>query len=170
MIAAGSRRAHGEVAQSDLSALAAPDALADVPSRIDALAQRLVGHRVCSINLVHLETLEVERIYCSDPAVYPLGGRRSKRGKEWAEQVLIRGEAYVGTQPSDLTRAFDEAADHISRGLGSVINTPVMAGGRCLATLNLLHEPAWYRPEDQELTRILAYLLVPYVVAEQAAR
>jgi hypothetical protein len=46
-------------------------------------------------------------------------------------------------------------------GLGSVINTPVLVAGRCWGTMNLLHEPDWYRLGDERVTTMLSYLVAP---------
>ena len=49
----------------------------------DETAGLLIGHRLCTIMAFHLDTMEVERCYSSDPGSYPTGGRKQKRDTEW---------------------------------------------------------------------------------------
>jgi hypothetical protein len=158
------RTPYGEIASADLtlvSEAARTHPVTAIPLAIDDIAQRLLGHRFFTLMRLHRETMELERIYTSEPNSYPIGGRKSKRGLPWAEQVLTRGEVFIGTGPQDLKWAFDDHQKLIGLGLGSVINTPIVLGGRCLGTLNLLHESGWYRPGDERLTKVLSYLAAP---------
>jgi transcriptional regulator with GAF, ATPase, and Fis domain len=128
---------------------------------IDALAQRVLGHSLCTVMRLHSDTLELERVYSSRPDEYPVGGRKSKQGLPWAEHVLIARRVFVGTQSEDLREVFDDHLKLSRLGLGSVINTPIVLGGSCIGTLNLLHRPQWYENTDEPAARILAYLLAP---------
>ncbi|WP_426411783.1 GAF domain-containing protein [Bradyrhizobium ganzhouense] len=132
---------------------------------IDEIAQRLLGHRLLTVMRLHAATVELERLYSSHAEAYPAGGRKSKRGLPWTEHVLVRGEVFIGSQPHDLEWAFDDHAKLAGLGLGSVINTPILFDGRCLGTLNLLHEPGRYHPGDEAVTKPLAYLLTPLLLA-----
>jgi hypothetical protein len=116
----------------------------------------------------HPETVELERIYTSRPDVYPVGGRKCKRGLPWTDRVLTRGEVYIGTTAEDLQWAFDDYPKLAALGLGSVINTPVLVAGRCLGTMNLLHGPGWYRPGDERTTMTLASLVAASMLAQYA--
>jgi hypothetical protein len=159
--------------QSDLLKLYAaanhPATTPEVFARIDAIAQIGLEHRFCTIMRLHEETLELERVHSSRPAEYPCGGRKSKRGLPWAEQVLIRREPFVGWGAEALQWAFDDHMKLFGLGLGSVINTPIVWDGRCLGTFNLLHEPGWYQHGDEQFTKALAYLLAPAMLALEAA-
>lgn len=153
-----------EIAQADLTVISEaargrPETA--IPAAINEIAQRLLGHRLMTVMRFFRETMELERTYSSQPDAYPLGGRKSKRGLVWAESVLLRGEVFLGTGPQDLEWAFDDHPKLVELGLGSVINTPIVLNGRCLGTFNLLHRSDWYQPGDEQLTKILSYLLVP---------
>jgi hypothetical protein len=132
-----------------------------VASAVDLLAQRLLGHRLFTLMRLRRETMELERVYSSRPDVYPVGGRKCKRGLPWTDRVLVRGEVYVATTAPEMQAAFDDYSKLAGLGLGSVINTPVLVAGTCLGTMNLLHEPDWYRLGDERVTTMLSYLLAP---------
>lgn len=91
---------------------------------------------------------EVERVHTSDPAAYPLGGRKPRRDTAWSRQVLERGEPYYADDEAGLRAAFEDAGKLIGLGLGAVINVPVKEGARVLGTLNFLREAGGYRPQD----------------------
>jgi hypothetical protein len=46
-------------------------------------------------------------------------------------------------------------------GLGSVLNLPIVFQGRCLGTMNLLHQAGWYRPDDERVGLLLGAFLIP---------
>ena len=55
---------------------------------------------------------EVERVHTSDPAAYPLGGRKPRRDTAWSRQVLERGEPYYANDEAGLRAAFEDAMQH----------------------------------------------------------
>ena len=96
----------------------------------------------------YLESGEVERVYTSDAAAYPLGGRKPRRDTVWSRQVLVRGEPYYANDEAGVRAAFEDADKIVGLGLGAVINVPVKEGARVLGTLNFLREAGGYRPEN----------------------
>src|SRR5438552_8564244 len=101
-----------------------PLALADVAAMLDALArerdpqavfrvfdgiaQRALGHKLLTI-MRHVETSsEVERVYSSNPAAYPVGGRKAKHGTSWGAQVLDHGKIFIARDPAELRAAFPD--------------------------------------------------------------
>ncbi|MGH7265426.1 MAG: GAF domain-containing protein [Candidatus Rokuibacteriota bacterium] len=167
---------HGALTVEDLEAAAAEIAAArsatDTHAVVEALAQRALGHRLFTIMLLHEATEEVERVYSTRPDVYPVGGRKPKRGTAWGAVVIERGEVYLGRTADDIRWAFDDHPLILRLGLESVVNVPVRFRGRPLGTMNLLHEAGWYGPDDVPTGRLLASLLVPELLAarEPAAR
>ena len=95
----------------------------------------------------YLESGEVERVHTSDPAAYPLAGRKPRRDTPWSRQVLVRGEPYHANDAAGIRFAFEDAEKILGLGLGAVINVPVREGDRVLGTLNFLREAGAYRPE-----------------------
>jgi hypothetical protein len=132
---------------------------------VDGVAQSLLGHRMATVMRLHPDSMELERLYTSAPDAYPAGGRKSKRGLPWTDRVLIKGEVFIGADAAAMAWAFDDHEKLARLGLGSVINTPVLVAGRCVGTLNLLHEPGWYRPGDERVTTALAWLIAPVLQA-----
>ena len=151
----------GEVA----SLSARPDAWPAVASAVSAVAQDLVGWRMCGVSRFFPDIMGLQRIHTSHPAEYPVGGRKSKRGLDWADQVLLRCEPFIGVDMDAMRSAFDDHEKLFAMGMRSIINTPIVFEGRCLGTFNLTHEEGWYRPGDEKITTALAYLLVPGLLA-----
>ena len=96
----------------------------------------------------YLQSGEVERVHTSNPAAYPLAGRKPRRDTAWSRQVLVRGEPYYANDAAGIRFAFEDAEKILGLGLGAVINVPVTDGGRVLGTLNFLREAGGYHPED----------------------
>jgi hypothetical protein len=145
--------AAGEVAAS----AAEPDA---VFRAVEGLARKAIGFHLFTIMRLHAESHEVERLYSSDPAAYPVSGRKPKEGTPWGEQVLDRGEIFVANSPAEVRAAF---ADHeliFSLGIGAIMNVPVRFRGRSLGTMNICAEAGWFTAADHAPGRLLAALLV----------
>lgn len=145
----------------ELIARAAP---AEAYAAIDAMAMRLFDHRLFTVTRSILQTQEVERVYSSNPAAYPVGGRKQKRNTPWGEQVLHRGEILVCQDPADIRRVF---ADHeliLSLGITAMVNVPVLFAGRSMATMNMSHAKDRFGAADYPALGMLAGLLLPLVL------
>jgi GAF domain-containing protein len=157
-----------EDVEAVLRLVAAPHAPADTYARIEALAGRLIGHRLFTIMVVDEATGEVERVHSSHPEHYPVGGRKPKRGTPWGAIVLDRGEPFIGRTADDIRRLFDDHPLILGLGLQSIMNVPVAYQGRAVGTMNLLHEAGWFDEADLPAGRLLAGLLLPDVLAHLA--
>jgi len=153
---------------ADLAALARRLATEREPAplyaAIDALVQEVIGHKLFTLMRVHEAEAQVERIYSSNPAAYPVGGRKEKRGTPWSRIVLDRGEVFVARNPVEVRAAF---ADHeliASLGIGSIMNVPLAYRGRRLGTMNISHETDWFTDEDAATALIIAPFIVPSLV------
>ena len=150
---------------ADLAAIGDVTASAREPEAIfravEALAQRAIGFRLFTIMRLHAGSQEVERLYSSDPAAYPVSGRKPKQGTPWGEQVLDRGEIFIANSPNEVRAAF---ADHeliFSLGIGAIMNVPIRFQGRSLGTMNICSEAGWFSDSDRAPGRLLATLLAP---------
>ncbi len=126
---------------------------------IDKLIQERVGHR--QLTLLIVEGAEVARVYSTDLASYPVGGRKPMGPTPWGELVLTRQQVFLGRTMDDIRWAF---FDHelIGRlGLGSIINVPIVYDGTTLGTINASHDEHFYRSEHVPLVAELAPLLIP---------
>ena len=123
--------------------------------RIGEEAQRRFGCQLFTA-MRYLPSGEVERVHTSNPAAYPLAGRKPRRDTPWSRQVLVRGEPYYANDAAGIRFAFEDAEKILGLGLGAVMNVPVKEGERVLGTLNFLREAGGYRPEDLEVAMKLA--------------
>jgi GAF domain-containing protein len=133
---------------------------------VDLLVQEVIGHRLFTMMRVHEATSEVERIYSSDCAAYPVGGRKQKRGTPWSRVVLDRGEVFVARNPDEVRDAF---ADHdliFSLGIGSIMNIPLAYADRRFGTMNISHAAGWFTDDDAVAARLVAAFVVPSLLAE----
>jgi GAF domain-containing protein len=161
-------KAKRTLALADLAALAGRLAAGHEPAQlygaIDALVQEVIGHKLFTLMRVHQAEAQVERIYSSNAAAYPVGGRKEKRGTPWSRVVLDRGEVFVARNPDEVRSAF---ADHeliFSLGIGSIMNVPLGYRGRRLGTMNISHEAGWFTDEDAAAALLIAPFVVPSLV------
>ncbi|HET7090478.1 MAG TPA: hypothetical protein VFL17_17725 [Anaerolineae bacterium] len=70
-------------------------------------------------------------------------------------------KVFRGGGPADIVSAFDDHETILGLGLGSVLNIPVVFKGRCVGTMNLLHEAGWYGPEDERPGLLFGAFLIP---------
>jgi GAF domain len=140
-----------------LAAGAAPSDQPDAVLRaIDEVAREAMGHSLFTAMVFDEPAMAVERIYSSDAAAYPPGGRKPKRDTAWGRHVLLERRVYVGDGEAAIREAF---ADHeliLGLGLRSVVNVPVVFGRECLGTLNFLWRRPSVRANDVTLARLLA--------------
>ena len=128
------------LSEADIGALARAQASAQQPQAlfgaIEQVAARTVGQCLFSVNAFRAATLEVERLYSSNHAAYPVGGRKQKKATAWGQQVLIERRVFVGAGEAAITASFDDAALMFSLGVRSIINVPVAWRDECLGVLN----------------------------------
>ena len=155
---------------ADLASLAAISAgehqSPELYAAVDALAQKVIGHRLFTIMRVHDATMEVERVHSSNVTAYPVGGRKKKRGTPWGRVVLDEGKVFIARTPDEVRQAFDDHELIFSLGVGSIMNVPIGYRGRRLGTLNISHDAGWFRDRDAAAGRLLAALLVPELLVD----
>jgi GAF domain-containing protein len=157
--------ARRELRFEDLGVLAetlrAPDQPHAICRALEKLTEAVIGHRLFTVMRFDSSRSEVQRIHTSQPQAYPVGGRKQKKATAWADQVLGQMQVFRGTSPADIVAAFDDHETILGLGLGSVLNIPVVFEGRCVGTMNLLHQAGWYRSEDELTGQMLAAFLIP---------
>ena len=146
------------------TALRAPEQPLRICQALDKVSGDVIGHRLFTVMRFHGAQSEVERIYTNLPSAYPAGGRKRKKDTAWAGHVLGEMKVFRGADADDIRSAFDDHATILGLGLGAVLNIPVVFDGRCLGTMNLLHQAGWYRPEDERAGLLLAALLIPVLL------
>ena len=120
---------------------AATNDIQAVCAAADATAQAAVGHGLFTVMRLHKDTMEVERLYSSQPASYPRGGRKPKNDTPWGEEVLRRARPFFGSGPDAIRWAFNDHATILDLGLECVINVPVVRNGSVVGTVNCLAGP-----------------------------
>ena len=112
--------------------------------------------------------VDLQRLWSSNPAEYPVAGRKRKTLTAWTRQLVQRGEVFVGEGDAALTTAFDDHARILGLGLHAVINVPLLAEGRCVALFNVLGTRSQWQSHEVEVARLLANLSKPWVLPEVA--
>lgn len=158
--------AHGTAASCD-----------DALKAIHIALVKAVGHNLLTVNLDATQPddppdeVQLQRLWTSDPGAYPVGGRKRKTLTPWTRQLLQQAEVFVGEGDVALAGVFEEHERIAELGLHSVVNVPLLHGGRCVATFNVLGtRPEWLAHEVAAI-RLLAQLATPWVLqarAEQA--
>jgi hypothetical protein len=139
-------------------------------ARIEAARESLLGPGLLTVNLVaerpHGASPDfvLQRGWTSNPAAYPVGGRKRKAPTPWTEHLLVRGEVFVGEGEGALAEVFDDSARIMALGLRSVVNVPLLTGTDCRATFNVLSGRAQWRREDVAAIRLLALIAKPSIL------
>lgn len=94
------------------------------------------------------EVRQLERVYSTHPAVYPVGGRKDKPVTGWSETVLARCQPYISPDFAAVKVAFDDHDLLARHGITSILNVPVAPGGRCAGTVNLMSGKVSYGAAD----------------------
>lgn len=151
-------------------ALAADPEPADALRHIEAAREAMLGPGLLTVNVDASGPqdppgeIQLLRGWSSHPAAYPVGGRKRKLPSPWTEQLLRRGEVFIGEGNDALAAAFDDFERIRSLGLQAVINVPLLENGRCRATFNVLGSgPRWQR-EEIAVVRLLAALARPFAL------
>ena len=116
----------------------ADNAIRAVFERIDREAASTIGHQLFTVTAFDATTMEVQRVYSSNPDVYPVGGRKPKRDTEFGQRVLIEGKPLVCEGDAAIARVFDDHETIRELGLHSSINVPVVNAGCIVGVLNFL--------------------------------
>ena len=139
---------------------------------IDGVRRQQLGEGLLTVNVdasppdaAEADTIELRRVWSSDPAAYPVGGRKRKAMTAWTRQLLRRGELFVGEGEAALREVFDDHERIAALGLRAVVNVPLLdARGRCRATFNLLGTRAAWQPQELALAQLLGVLATPWVL------
>jgi hypothetical protein len=103
------------------------------------------------------------------PAVYPVGGRKAKRDTAWSDHTLRDMKVFRASGVDAIRAAFNDHATILSLGLASVLNIPLVLAGRCVGTMNLLHEADWYTAEDEPTGLLISAFLLPVLAQRPIA-
>lgn len=125
----------------------------------EAASAALIGHRLFTILFMTPDGAEVERVHSSDPAAYPLAGRKRMGPTPWGEHVLRQGKTWLGRGAEDIRWAFPDHELIASLGCAACINVPVREGGAIIGTLNILDAAGAYAEADVATAEVIGGLL-----------
>lgn len=114
-------------------------------------------------------SVELSRIWTSDPVAYPVAGRKRKTRTAWTLGLLNRAEVFVGEGAAALAAVFDDHARLAALGLQSIVNVPLLdRRASCFATFNVLTTRDHWLPAEILLIRLLAAIATS-TIAHRAA-
>ena len=140
-------------------ALRQPGQPATLFGAIEAETRALVGHRL--FTLLYVDGQDVARVYSSNPAAYPVSGRKTMGPTPWGTHVLVEKRPYLGRDAEAIRWAFFDHELIASLGLGAVINIPIIYDGQAIGTMNLLDAEHHYEEAHVPMVADLAFALVP---------
>src|SRR3954454_5239044 len=152
----------------DIADLTDATALGNQPGEllraVERVGRRTIGQALFTVMRFDERAMEVERLYSSDRAAYPVGGRKQKRDTAWRRHVLLEKHVFVGEGAEAIRAAFDDHDRILGLGLLSVINVPVVFAGECRGTVNFLFNRASLTPSDASTARLLSLVALPAVM------
>jgi GAF domain-containing protein len=107
----------------------------------------------------------VERLYSSNPAAYPAGGRKTKRDTGWSRKVLVEHRVLVSAGDDAIRESFEDHALIFGLGLHSCVNIPLVSAGQCIGTLNVLRAQADWSEDEVAVVRALGLAALAGVLA-----
>jgi len=159
---------HSPPYESSIAELLAAQRRSPQPHRIYAALDQVmkdeIGHILFTILYQHQEPRELERLYTNQPEAYPVSGRKQIVPSAWTEQLLDRGEPYIGMNADDIRAAFPDHKTIEELGCASVLNVPLIYDGAILGSVNLLHEEGFYKPHHIAPARLFASFALPAMV------
>jgi GAF domain-containing protein len=133
----------------------------DLFGAVESLSAEVIGHTLFTIMQFDPARSEVERAYSSNPAVYPVGGRKQKKNTAWAQHVLGERRVFRATDRDAIREAFDDHETIFGLGIGSMLNVPIAFAGRSLGTMNLSNVEGWFTTEDERTGLLLGAFVAP---------
>ena len=97
----------------------------------------------------------VERLYSSNPAAYPVGGRKLKRDSDWSQHVLVEHRVLVSAGDELVKKHYADYEQIFGLGLHSCVNIPLVSNGTCIGTLNVLRAKPDWNADDVAVVRAL---------------
>lgn len=109
----------------------------------DTLRDR-AGARLVTITAVDPVELSYERLFSTDPVVYPVGGRKPANITAWSRTVMEQHDVFVANDYAALSAAMYDHETIRAIGCESIVNVPLVLAGRVIGTLNCLAGPGHF--------------------------
>jgi len=131
---------------------------------VEAIAADTVGWRLFTV-LRYVETAQaVERVYSSNEKTYPVGGRKPLDKITASHAAMEEGKVFLAGTKADVRKAFFDHELIFSLGITAILNVSIRHAGRRLGTMNFCGEEGMYGPAEIARGKILAGLLVPWLL------
>ena len=128
---------------------------------VERIAAGTIGWRLFTV-LRYVEAAQVvERVYSSDEAAYPVGGRKPLSRITASHGAMEHGEVFLAATRDEVRKTFFDHELIFSLGVTAILNVPIRHAGRRLGTINLCGEEGMYGATEIARGKILAGLLVP---------
>ena len=111
---------------------------------LDNILNDFIGHKLFTILKFDKINSKLERIYTSNPRVYPLQGKKDVIRNFWQVQVLEMGVEFIGYNSQDIKNSFSDFDLIEKLGCRSVMIIPVKLGDNIMGSVNLLHKEPLY--------------------------
>ena len=118
--------------------------------------QEIIGHKLFTVLRYDKSSLELERIYSSNPSNYPLNGIKKLTNTDWSKIVLVDGNVYIGYNSNDIKSSFPDYELIERLGCRSVMNIPLILEGNVVGSVNLLNKENWYNEHQVQVAKILS--------------
>jgi len=129
-------------------ALAASNATPhSVYDALRALTQQVMGAKLFTVMRYNPETGEASRVYTNMPEAYPVSGTKPMNPTHWSKIVIEEHRNFVANDYEGIKAVFNDHELIRSLGCESVINIPIVIGGRVRGTINCLDEAGFYTQE-----------------------
>lgn len=133
-----------------------------------ALTKATVGAKLFTVMTADMDAMLARRVYTDDAENYPTSGTKEITIDTWFEQVHGRQECFVANTLADIDAVFPDAELIGRLGCASVVNLPIIIGGKMVATVNILHEEGYYTPTRVE--QVKALLTLPAIATMAVVR
>lgn len=144
--------------QAAWAAPAQPRALLEAAGQAFAT---VVGFGLYTVTRILSGGREVERIHSTNPAVYPVGGRKPVLANAFTDRINTARRPFLAVSPTGFAPLFPDHATITGLGLGAVMNLPVLFGDTVFGTVNLLDREGAYDEDDLEPAMIIARQILP---------
>ena len=118
--------------------------------------QEIIGHKLFTVLRYDKSSLELERIYSSNPSDYPLNGIKKLTNTDWSKIVLVDGNVFIGYNSNDIKLSFPDYELIEKLGCRSVMNIPLILKGNVVGSVNLLNKENWYNEHQVQVAKILS--------------
>jgi hypothetical protein len=137
-------------------------------STVEERVRETIGVRLFTVLAWVPERRALRRVHSSHPAEYPVGGEKTVEvATGWLDRCIGAQAPYFGPDRAAVREIFADHALIESLGCGSIINVPVLDGGRTLGVLNILDAEGAYDEDSVKKAETLARLAVPALLEEE---